>query len=208
MEFIDLTRTMETGMPVFPGIDPPILQDSYSIADHGFNEKHLSLHSHTGTHCDAPAHILATGKTLDDIPLSHFFGRGMVIKTTDAVIGKEFLSSFESTLKKSDFLLLHTGWSSRWGHESYFSDFPVLAPEAAEWLSSFPIKGIGVDAISVDPADAGNLIIHRILLEKDIIIIENLMNLEKLPETGFTFSTFPLKIKNGDGSPVRAAAMF
>jgi len=195
-------------MPVFPGVDSPVLEDSYSIEDHGFNEKHLSLYSHTGTHCDAPAHILANGKTLDNIPVSRFFGKGMVVEVHESVISKKFLTPFKNRLQETDFLLLNTGWAARWGNESYFEDFPVLDTEAAEFLASFSIKGIGVDAVSVDPAESNDLAIHKILLEREIIIIENLTNLEKLPENGFTFSTFPLKIKNGDGSPVRAVAMF
>jgi len=48
---------------------------------------------------------------------------------------------------------------------------------------------------------------HHILLGKEIVIIENLYNLDKLPDSVFTFQCVPLKIENADGSPVRAFAI-
>jgi kynurenine formamidase len=63
-----------------------------------------------------------------------------------------------------------------------------------------------VDALSVDELEAADLPIHKILLER-MLIIENLTNLDKLPKTGFIFSCLPLKLENADASPVRAVAI-
>jgi kynurenine formamidase len=52
-----------------------------------------------------------------------------------------------------------------------------------------------------------NLPNHHILLGKEILLIENLTNLDKLPDHVFTFQCFPLKVENADGSPVRAIAL-
>ena len=105
------------------------------------------------------------------------------------------------------FLLIHTGWSQYWGSEEYFRKFPVLNVDAARYLTSFPLKGIGSDTISFDPVDSGDLPVHHILLSKGLILIENLVNLKSLPKHNFAFSCFPLKIRNGDGSPVRAVGI-
>ena len=40
----------------------------------------------------------------------------------------------------------------------------------------------------------------------EIVIVEALCNLHKLPET-FTFVAFPIKLKGMDGAPVRAVAI-
>jgi kynurenine formamidase len=40
-----------------------------------------------------------------------------------------------------------------------------------------------------------------------MVIVENLINLDKIPEGVFVFSALPLKIQNGDGSPIRAVAI-
>lgn len=50
--------------------------------------------------------------------------------------------------------------------------------------------------------------LERALLKHRIITYTNLTQLEKLPiATSFQFYGFPLRIKGGDGSPVRAVAM-
>jgi arylformamidase len=103
--------------------------------------------------------------------------------------------------------LIATGWDKYWGKTEYFQGFPVLDAEAAEWLVSFPLKGIGFDTISADRVDSPDYPVHTILLSNDLIIIENLRNLKMLPARFFTFSGMPLNIEDADGSPVRAVAM-
>lgn len=50
--------------------------------------------------------------------------------------------------------------------------------------------------------------IERKLLEHGIISFENLVNTDRIPKgKTFMFYGFPLKIKDGDGSPVRAVAI-
>jgi len=48
--------------------------------------------------------------------------------------------------------------------------------------------------------------IEKNLLKEDIILFERLANLDNLPDT-FDFYGMPLKIKDGDGSPIRAFAV-
>ena len=80
--------------------------------------------------------------------------------------------------------------------------------EAAKWLCHFKLKGVGVDAISVDEINSNHFPIHHILLKNDTVIIENLKNLDLIAVIPFIFSCFPLKFEEADGSPVRAVALF
>jgi len=116
------------------------------------------------------------------------------------------LEPYEKEIEKIGFLLIHTGWSKYWGTEKYFSDYTVLSLEAANWLSKFQLKGLGLDTISADISETDDYPIHKILLKKNTIIIENLINLLSLPISIFTFSCFPIKFEDADGSPVRAVA--
>jgi len=104
-------------------------------------------------------------------------------------------------------VLFCTGWSQLWGTPVYYENYPVPDEESAEYLAGFNIKGVGFDTPGGDKVGSETLPVHRILLGHDIILIENLTNLRILPPTGFTFACFPLKIKNGDGSPVRAVGI-
>jgi arylformamidase len=209
MNIIDLSHTISPGMPVYPGDDPPVFTNRAAIDEDGFAEKGITLGSHVGTHIDAPAHIIPYAPTLDRMPIDRFVGKSSVIDLTgmkNPTIDTSFLKPFELLFKTSEFILLHTGWHRFWGQDNYLRGYPILSIEAALWVRSFGLKGIGVDAISVDEIEAIDLPIHKILLER-MLIIENLTNLDKLPKTGFIFSCLPLKLENADASPVRAAAI-
>lgn len=209
MKIMDLTHTISGDMPVYPGTEKPILKVGCSIDADGFAEKEITFYSHIGTHIDAPAHLLKGSKTLDQLPIDKYFGEALlldceIIKKDN--IELEDLLLYEENIKKADFLILKTGWDCYWGDEQYFLNFPVLSEDAAKWLVKQNLKGIGIDAISIDSVDSPDLPVHQIILKSNMIIIENLTKLNEIPKTKFNFSCFPLKIEDADGSPVRAVA--
>lgn len=210
LEVVDLTHAIRADMPVFPGTPPPRLENAYVIERNGFAEKMLHLVSHTGTHIDAPGHILAGAPRLDDFAAGSFLGPGVALDAS-AVRGRSVgiadIERYEGRLRGAGFALLHTGWARYWGTNDYFGRYPVLSPEAAGWLAGFGLKGYGVDAISADEIDSAALPVHRALLGRGMLIIENLDRLDPLLEREFTFSCLPLKIADADGSPIRAVAI-
>ncbi|MGN0267457.1 MAG: cyclase family protein [Lachnospiraceae bacterium] len=112
-------------------------------------------------------------------------------------------------LRQADFLLFNLGWDQCWGSESYFGDYPCLDDEVMDYILKGKYKGIGFDVIGLDPIADVNLTRHKKLFaEKEIVNIENLCHLEQCGSGLFWFSCFPLKIKNSDGSPIRAIAWF
>lgn len=214
---VDLTHVISSDMPVYPGTEPPRIETPSTVEKDGYYERKLTFFSHIGTHLDAPAHLLAHAPTLDMMPIAKFAGPGAVIDLTALVLSEgnqtngsqikvSHLEPHQHLFKANDFILLRTGWDRYWGQESYFGGYPVLSVEAALWIRSFGLKGIGVDMISVDRTDTIDLVIHKILLERSILI-ENLTGLDQLPPSGFTFCCFPLKLRKADGSPVRAVAL-
>ena len=206
MNVLDLTQRITADMPVYPGTEKPQIIDATTIRKHGFAEKRLTFYSHTGTHMDAPGHILAGATTLDGFDVSHFMGPGAVIDVTGATeeIGKSRLTPYSDRVGRCDYALLHTGWDKKWADASYFEGFPVLSEEAAAWLCGFRLKGIGIDCLSVDAVGNTALGNHRAILSSGMVIVENLCNLSALIGRGFVFCCFPLNIVDADGSPVRA----
>jgi kynurenine formamidase len=210
MKIIDLSHTISPEMPVYPGTKPPLISIPCTLDQEGFVEQEITMYSHTGTHVDAPAHIIGKAQTLDQMPVDNFVGSASVLDLTfirKPIINLEDLESFEALVSKSEFLLFHTGWSQLWGQKTYYKNYPVLSPDSARWLGDFQLKGVGVDMISVDEAEAKDFPIHKILLGQKIIIIENLTHLEKLPISDFIFMCLPLKTEDSDGSPVRAVGV-
>ena len=211
---IDLTQLLNDQITVYPDTAPPTFEVKNTIEKDGYREHQISMLSHTGTHIDAPCHILQGAKSLEQFPPDKFFGKAVIIDCRGRKdISVAFLSMFQDKIAGVDFVLLFTGWENRWNTKSYFDDCPIPTTEAASWLTRFKLKGIGVDAFSLDRINSANKVTqenlpnHHILLGKEILLIENLTNLNKLPDHVFTFQCFPLKVEKADGSPVRAIAM-
>ena len=209
MTVFDLSHTLAPGMPVYPGTEPPSLRPTNTVERNGFAETSLSMYSHTGTHIDAPSHMLAGAPPLDQLDVGHFMGDGCVIDVTGCAgtIEIEELHAAERRLVAASFVLFHTGWDRYWGEDRYFSGFPVLSAAAAYWLAARGMKGVGFDAISVDPVGADRFVNHLHFFRAGMVIVENLRGLAPLVGKRFLFSCLPLKYVNADGSPVRAVAL-
>jgi kynurenine formamidase len=142
--------------------------------------------------------------------VGRFSGWGLVLNLAGhnrPLIDRQDLEPWDGRIGGVDFVLFHTGWSRLWGTDAYFRDYPVLSEAAARWISGFNLKGIGFDLISPDPMGSTDLPVHRILLGKDRIIVENLTNLDLLPPDPFWFCCLPLQVAGADGFPVRAVAV-
>jgi kynurenine formamidase len=210
LNIIDLSQNIDKKMSVYPGTKKPIIDQIHNIEKEGYRESEFIISSHTGTHIDAPAHMLNDGAYLDQLSLEHFFGKATILDFSmfsNRLIAKKDLALFKDKIDNTDFLLIKTNWSKYFGQEMYFKGFPTLTEEAAKWLSQFKLKGIGIDAISIDTMDTVDFEVHRALLGKDIIIIENLTNLDAVIDENFILSIMPIKYENADGSPVRAVAL-
>lgn len=204
---VDLSHEIAPGMPVFPGTEPPRFEQGATIANHGFAELRVSMFTHTGTHMDAPCHVLEGAPSLDQLPPERFVGPARMLDVRGLErVTRGHLEAHATLLDSRGFLLLRTGMEQHWGAPEYFGAFPCLEPEAAVWLAGLGLSGVAVDAISVDPLDATGLAVHRILLGAGLVIVENCRNLAQLPEQGFVFCAMPLPIQGADGSPVRAVA--
>jgi kynurenine formamidase len=115
-------------------------------------------------------------------------------------------------------VLLRTGWSARWpDRKAYMGDdtpgdaahlhFPSYGPDAASYLVSVRhVWMLGVDTASVDHGPSQDFPVHRILGAANVMGLENLANLDKLPATGATLVALPMKIAKGSGAPTRVIA--
>jgi arylformamidase len=210
MRFVDLSHTIEAAMPCYSGTPAPTFRSLASIGEHGFAEQLMTISSHTGTHVDLPSHILPAGSSLDAFTVERFAGKGVAIDLrglTGGMITAETLLPFRDLIQNSEFLLLCSGWSQYWGSADYFTGYPLLTSDAALWLTGFHLKGVGVDMISVDAPESADFPVHSFLLQKEIIIIENLVCPPALLHSPFIFCGFPLNIVGAEASPVRAVAL-
>jgi kynurenine formamidase len=204
---VDLTLTMNPGMR---GVD---FEAKSTIDGKGWTTTTLHLYSHAGTHMDAPYHFIADGRTLENLMLQKCIGSARVVDLTFVkprdLITVEHLASHAEEIEPGSRLLLKTGWSARAGTPEYRSHLPRISLPLAEWLAERKIALLGVEPPSV--ADVNNkdelTMVHRVLLEAEIVIVEGLANLDALEEDVVTFIALPLKLEGGDGSPLRAIAI-
>ena len=207
---VDLTHTIAPEMPVYPGTPSPSMEAACTVERDGYRETMLHMVSHTGTHMDAACHLLPGGETLDAMAPDRFCGNAAVVDVSHlgerGIITEELLRTRQEDLQQAEFVLFYTGWEQKWGKPDYFFAFPVMDEEAARFLVSCGMKGVGTDAISVDPVEMAHLPVHRVLLGAGMVIVENL-RLQKLAgERRVRFYALPLKYRNADGAPVRAVA--
>lgn len=206
---IDMTHAITPEIPVYPGTPAPSLAPACTFTKDGFRETLLTFSSHTGTHMDAPAHLLREGRTLDDMPMSQFSGRATVLDVSEEgpVITEAFLRSNYEAIHCADYILFYTGWEDRWGTERFLEDtFPVPDEEAARYLVSRGLKGVGTDAVSIDRISDSRLPIHHILLKDSVLSIENLCLKKVRGRKDFLFFALPMKFQDADGAPIRAFA--
>ena len=206
MKVYDLTHTIRNDMPVYPGTEQPRLTTACTIEEVGYRETLLHMYSHTGTHMDAPAHMLPDGAALDRYPGEKFVGAAIVVDCRgEKAISLPLLQRYD--LSGVDFVLFCTGWDKKWGTPAYYENFPCLTAEAAAYLAALPLKGVGEDSISLDPCDSTEFPNHITLMKAGFINTENLTGLDALLGRRFTFVTLPLKFENADGCSCRAIAM-
>lgn len=194
-------------MPVYPGTPNINISRFGHIETDGFRELNIGITTHTGTHIDAPAHVLKNGKSLDMYNTDRFIGKGIVLPHNS-----ELPLSIETIKKKItkdiniSFVLINTQHDKHWGSNKYFQESPFPCLDVIEYLAQLPIKAIGIDSLSIDSLSHQTLPNHHCLLKSDILIIENLTNLHHLIDKEFQLFCFPLNIEKSDGSPVRAVA--
>ncbi|MDC0336342.1 cyclase family protein [Pseudodesulfovibrio sp.] len=209
MHVIDLTHTMHTGMPVYPGDDPVNVRRTHFVNKDGFAQTALTTHTHAGTHVDVAAHFYADAPGLDWLGPDNFTGWGAVVDCTNRdtpFIDQPHLAGL-AEVEALDFVLLHTGWDQYWKTDRYYTDFPTLTETACRFLGGLQLKGVGLDTLSPDPVGSTEYRAHKALLDHGMVIVENLCNIKELPDEGFIFSCLPLRIRDAEASPVRAVGM-
>lgn len=203
MKLIDLSRPILNGMPVYPGDNPVIMCHTRMFENDCYNNYRLETEMHAGTHIDGPMHMTDCNRYIYDLPLDRFCGSACIIHTSGEKVLKTD-SKYSQIIKGKEILLIDTGMDRFYGKEAYYINHPVLDMSFCKMLWDNGIKAVGLDAPSPDrePFRA-----HKYLLEKGVLLLENLTNVNSIPDdSDFIVMAFPLKIK-ADSSPVRAVAM-
>ncbi len=160
----------------------------------------MHLGNHTGTHVDAPRHMLDEGATLDQIPIERFLGPARVVAVDAPSIGASELVSID--LEGADKVLFKTRNAGKLHQSEFDTDFVALDPSGARLLVERGIRLVGIDYLSIEAYASRDFATHHILLEAGVLIVEGL-DLARVPPGDYELLCLPLKLEHGDGAPAR-----
>jgi len=231
VELVDLTYPLSPDSIYWPtgsAFEHEQLDWGTSEGGYWYASAAFSSPEHLGTHLDAPIHFGENRWTSTDIPLERLFARGIVIDITDkantdadATLAAEDIEAWErrnGAIPAGSMVIVRSGWASRWPDwNAYYGSetpedvatlhFPGVSPEAARALLDRGIFGVGIDTASIDPGISSTFEAHQVLAAANIFNLENLTNVNGLPETGFGVIALPMKIEGGTGGPTRVVAV-
>ncbi len=209
MKVTDLSHKFSVNDMVFPGTDGMSFERTHTTEKDHYNLSMARVNSHAGTHTDAPLHFLPNGKSLGDVAIDRYVGPCVVVdcrnKRAFDIIEIEDVKPFEDAIRKAGRVLICTGWSRQFNKECFFTDYPSIPEELADYLVSLGIVMVGVEPPSLNPPKY--IEVHQAFLKNDVAIVEGLTNLENLIGKEFIFCGAPLAFEDMDGFPVRACAI-
>lgn len=223
---IDLSYAISDKMVPWPG-DAKAFEATVNatIDKNGYFTRSFWMLEHFGTHMDGPAHFPPGTTTADKIPVEKFFGPAVVLdvrresdRDPDYQLTVKRIVAWEEKHGKipaGAIVLLRTGWASRWPDAVRYRNqdangkmhFPGFSVDAAKLLLERKVNGLGCDTLSVDPGNSLDYPVHHLVLGAGVYQLENLADLQDVPESGAFLVAAPIKLEGGSGGPVRVFAL-
>ena len=197
----DISPPLDANSPVFPG-DTAYSQRWTAQIGPGVpvNVSAMTLSPHVGAHADAPLHYRVGAPAVGALALEPYLGVCRVIHAIGCgpLVRREHLHHAAHALPAR--VLVRT---CERAPQHWHGDFAAFAPDTLEWLADQGVRLVGIDTASVDPADSKTLPSHKVLLARDLRVLENLV-LDDVPAGDYELIALPLNLTHADASPVRA----
>jgi kynurenine formamidase len=165
LKFYELSHEWGHGVPMQPGYDDVKLYRSSQHAKNGVMAHRVRMVMHSGTHLNAPRHLLAKAAAVGEIGLERLFGSGVVLSIPKGkweLIGVPDLEAALPRIEAEDIVVVCTGWHRRYSDsQEYFGHSPGLSQAAAHWLVTRQIKLLAMDTPQIDHPLATSLGSHR-----------------------------------------------
>jgi len=230
---VDLTHPYDAGTiywPTSPGqFEMKVLARGPTEGGYWYEANSFCTPEHGGTHLDAPLHFARGMWSVAEVPIDRLVGPAVVIDVrADAVTDPNYtltrndVARFEAVhgrIPDGAIVLLDTGYAERWpDRQRYLGDdtpgdasklrFPSYGAEAVRWLiEKREVRVLGVDTASIDPGASRDFPVHRIAGAANVVGLENLTNVHRLPPVGAWVVALPMKISGGSGAPARVIAL-
>lgn len=225
MRVVDLTQPLDASTVMWPGAPAPTAETLLTVAHDGFYNRRISFMEHSGTHFDAPCHMVEGTQSVDQIPAGLLVRPVAVIDigeaaagNPDATLSLEQVRAFETRhgrIPDGAAVFLRTGWEefntdpARYAGAPGPLRFPGFGAEAARFLvGERHAVGLGIDTLGIDSGVATDFVVHRQISHPvGVWHLEGLTNLSQLPPLGAWVIVGVLKLVDGSGSPARVIAL-
>ena len=213
-ELVDLSHPIRAGLVTYPGIPAPTItphltreasRDHYAPGTE-FAIDIITMAGNTGTYLDSPYHRYAEGGDLASLDLATLVGvPAEVFRFTDATTRGIPAEALLDRDLAGTAVLLHTGWSRRFGTPEYAQGAPFLTEAGAQHLVDAGVAIVGIDSLNIDDTESGGTRpAHSILLAAGVHVVEHLTALDRVPVHGARFTAVPPRVEGFGTFPVRA----
>lgn len=221
-KIIDITVPISSFTPIFPGDPEPSIESTCTLEKDGCAVSRLIFGSHTGTHVDAPSHILKNGLPVDRLEIDSLMGNAIVLdfsRINGALTGYILDKAYnDPKISESASILLLKTKASFWNEKNpaisdsqeggsdmgrKLEESVYLDADSAAWVVRNGFKTVGIDGFSVDNLSSESLPAHHMLLSNKVNIVECL-DLSSVETGMYFFLCLPLKVEGCDGAPARA----
>ncbi len=225
LRVVDLTQPLHPDIVMWPGAPAPEFEVVGNVVPDGFYNRRVTFMEHSGTHFDAPAHMVEGAALLHQVDPATLIRPAVVLDISaagatdpDSVLTLDQVAAFEAAngrIAAGSVVLLRTGWDAynadpeRYGGASGQLRFPGYGTDATRLLvEERGVVGLGIDTMSIDAGSSADLAVHRTVSHpRGLWHLEGLQNLDALPPVGAWVFVGVLNLVDGSGSPARVLAL-
>lgn len=222
---IDLTYIVDDAFPTWSGPPGIGIEQLAKFEESGFNAFNLQVFEHTGTHVDAPLHFSADGQSVEEIPVENLVCPLCVIDIREkadaddeAEVTPDDLSAWiarNGDIPDGAMVAMNSGWQKHVETPRFigFDDdgvrhYPGFHVEAAQMLLEYSgAVALATDSASLDIGSTETYATHYAWLPTNRYGIENIANLDQVPEAGATVFVGAPSHRGGSGGPARIIAL-
>jgi kynurenine formamidase len=172
LKFYNLSHRWGFQCPNWPYFEDVKIERIHYMAKSGVLSQRITTSMHSTTHIDAPAHVVQGTPFIDEVPLPHFFGSGIVVSIPkekwESITADDLEKACGKAIRPHDVLIINTGWHKVYEDGDYFAYCPGFVPSAGQWMIDKQIKVVGHDtqandhplATAIGPQRNGPLLPH------------------------------------------------
>ena len=154
-EFYNLSHRFGYQSPNWPYFEDVKIERIHYMAKSGVLSQRITTSMHNTTHIDAPAHVIQGTPFIDEVPLPHFFGSGIVVsipkKMWEPITYDDLEKACGKIVRPRDVVIVNTGWHHQYeDSEDYFCKCPGFVKSAGDWFVEKKVKVVGHDTQAND----------------------------------------------------------